>query len=141
MSAALRPGIAPPPSAAVRLSPAHGPRLRLVDDQVAVADVLEDNVVPGAGPVDLLVPDLHRRDVLDEVGGVTANVDLVAQGERRAQADCGNRAMAEVMGHLAQEWCPAVLPYLSLPPGFRFLIAPDYEDVWEDAALLEGESP
>lgn len=44
------------------------------------------------------------------------------------------------LSHL-QEWCPAVLPYLGLPPSFRFLIAPDYEDVWEDAALLERESP
>lgn len=31
---------------------------------------------------------------------------------------------------------PEVLPYLSLPPGYRFLIAPDYEDVWYDASLL-----
>ena len=29
-----------------------------------------------------------------------------------------------------------VLPYLALPPGYRFLIAPGYEDVWYDAALL-----
>jgi hypothetical protein len=37
--------------------------------------------------------------------------------------------------HLA-EWCPAVLPYLGLPPGSRFLIAPNHEDVWEDKSLL-----
>lgn len=37
--------------------------------------------------------------------------------------------------HLA-EWCPEVLPYLALPPGWRFLLAPDYEDVWPDASLL-----
>lgn len=29
-----------------------------------------------------------------------------------------------------------VRPYLELPPGWRFLIAPDYEDVWFDARLL-----
>jgi hypothetical protein len=34
------------------------------------------------------------------------------------------------------EWCPEVLNYLGLPPGWRFLIAPDYEDVWEDRSLL-----
>lgn len=34
------------------------------------------------------------------------------------------------------ELCPAVVPYLCLPPGWRFLIAPDYEDVWEDTVLL-----
>jgi hypothetical protein len=38
-------------------------------------------------------------------------------------------------GHLA-DWCPDVLPYLALPPGWRFLLAPGYEDVWPDANLL-----
>ncbi|MHC6219214.1 immunity protein Imm33 domain-containing protein [Arthrobacter sp. MMS24-S77] len=37
--------------------------------------------------------------------------------------------------HLA-DWCPAVLPYLGLGPGWRFLIAPGYEDVWFDESLL-----
>jgi hypothetical protein len=36
----------------------------------------------------------------------------------------------------AQELCPDVLPYLALPPGWRFLIADGYEDVWFDEALL-----
>jgi hypothetical protein len=34
------------------------------------------------------------------------------------------------------EWCPEILPYLGLPPGWRFLIAPNHEDVWFDASLL-----
>jgi hypothetical protein len=38
--------------------------------------------------------------------------------------------------HLA-EWCPEVLKYLGLPPGWRFLIAGDYEDVWYDESLLD----
>ena len=38
--------------------------------------------------------------------------------------------------HLA-EWCPAALPYLALPPGWRFLVAPGYEDVWPDQSLLQ----
>ena len=37
--------------------------------------------------------------------------------------------------HLADQ-CPEALPYLALPPGWRFLIATDYEDVWEDPSLL-----
>lgn len=37
--------------------------------------------------------------------------------------------------HLS-DWCPQVIPYLSLPPGWRFLIAPSYQDVWYDATLL-----
>jgi hypothetical protein len=34
------------------------------------------------------------------------------------------------------EWCPDVLPYLALPPGWRFLIADGQEDVWQDSSLL-----
>jgi len=40
------------------------------------------------------------------------------------------------VSHLSMS-CPAVVPYLGLPPGWRFLIAPDYEDVWFDASLLD----
>jgi hypothetical protein len=40
--------------------------------------------------------------------------------------------------HLA-EWCPEVLPYLGLAPGWRFLIDQDYEDVWEDTSLPDIE--
>lgn len=36
-----------------------------------------------------------------------------------------------------KEWCPEVIPYLGLPPGWRFLIAPNHEDVWFDAKLLK----
>ena len=39
------------------------------------------------------------------------------------------------IAHLA-DLAPAVLPYLGLAPGWRFLIAPDHEDVWEDDSLL-----
>lgn len=35
-----------------------------------------------------------------------------------------------------QDWCPNVLPYLGLAPGWRILIACDYEDVWFDETLL-----
>ena len=34
------------------------------------------------------------------------------------------------------DWCPAVLRYLGLPPGWRFLIASHHEDVWYDGSLL-----
>jgi hypothetical protein len=39
------------------------------------------------------------------------------------------------VSHLA-EWCPEILPFLGLPPGWRFLIAPNYEDVWFDEKLI-----
>lgn len=40
--------------------------------------------------------------------------------------------------HLVR-WCPEVLRFLALPPGWRFLVAGEYEDVWEDASLLEPD--
>jgi hypothetical protein len=41
--------------------------------------------------------------------------------------------------HLEQ-WAPLVLPYLALGPGWRFLLAPDCEDVWEDLELKQRSS-
>jgi hypothetical protein len=35
------------------------------------------------------------------------------------------------------DWCPDIIKYLGLPPGWRFLTASNYEDVWEDKSLLE----
>jgi hypothetical protein len=32
--------------------------------------------------------------------------------------------------------CPLVMPYLALPPGWRFLLAPGHEDIWYDESLL-----
>lgn len=39
--------------------------------------------------------------------------------------------------HLEQ-WAPLVLPYLGLPPGWRFLVTEAYEDVWEDPKLSQA---
>jgi hypothetical protein len=36
------------------------------------------------------------------------------------------------------ELCPSVVPFLALPPGWRFQIAPGYEDVWRDDTLLDA---
>jgi hypothetical protein len=38
--------------------------------------------------------------------------------------------------HLVER-CPQIKKHLRLPPGSRFLIAPGYEDVWFDPALLD----
>lgn len=42
--------------------------------------------------------------------------------------------------HIAHldEVCPGIKKYLGLAPGWRFLIAPDYEDVWFDSSLLSN---
>jgi hypothetical protein len=37
--------------------------------------------------------------------------------------------------HLS-EYCPAILEYLGLPPGWRVLLAPNQTDVWFDDGLL-----
>lgn len=34
------------------------------------------------------------------------------------------------------DWCPEAVRFLGLPPGWRFLVAGEYEDAWEDPALL-----
>jgi hypothetical protein len=41
------------------------------------------------------------------------------------------------VAHLA-DVCPRVVPYLALPPGWRFLLGTgEHVDVWHDAALLD----
>jgi len=40
--------------------------------------------------------------------------------------------------HLA-EWCPMAIPYLLLPPGWRFQVAPNHEDVWFDSEVQIDE--
>jgi hypothetical protein len=38
--------------------------------------------------------------------------------------------------HLS-DLCPAIIPYLALAPGWRILLADNYEDVWRDDSLLK----
>ncbi|MCA1369170.1 hypothetical protein I6F15_17415 [Bradyrhizobium sp. BRP14] len=38
--------------------------------------------------------------------------------------------------HHLPGWCPEVQKFLALPPGWRFLLSEDYEDVWYDESLL-----
>lgn len=40
------------------------------------------------------------------------------------------------VSHL-KDWCPALLVYLGLAPGWRFLIADGWQDVWYDSSLLD----
>lgn len=35
------------------------------------------------------------------------------------------------------DWSQAVLPFLALPAGYRFLVAESYVDVWFDPSLLD----
>lgn len=38
--------------------------------------------------------------------------------------------------HFVERW-PRFAHLLDLPPGSRFLVTPDYEDVWDDPLLLD----
>ncbi len=38
-----------------------------------------------------------------------------------------------------ETWTPLALKFLGLPPGWRFLVTPDYENVWYDESLWETE--
>ena len=40
-------------------------------------------------------------------------------------------------GEHLRDRCPAVLPFLGLAPGWRFLLPPGHEDVWLDSTLIE----
>lgn len=40
------------------------------------------------------------------------------------------------VAHISQ-YCPEIVPYLSLPPGWCVLLAPGYEDAWFDEGLLD----
>lgn len=42
------------------------------------------------------------------------------------------------VSHLTN-WCMDVIPFLLLPPGWRFLTDGDYFDVWYDPQLLKPE--
>ena len=35
------------------------------------------------------------------------------------------------------KYCPQILPYLALAPGWRVLLTADHEDVWFDQTCLE----
>lgn len=39
------------------------------------------------------------------------------------------------VSHL-EGWCHQIIRFLGLPPGWRFLVAPNHEDVWFDPSLL-----
>jgi hypothetical protein len=42
------------------------------------------------------------------------------------------------VSHLA-EYCPSLLPYIGLAPGWRVVLASGHEDVWYDQSLLKTE--
>jgi hypothetical protein len=66
--------------------------------------------------------------------GDTTGWYIWAGGEPSTDPDFFEPLHVEHLG----EWCDPVLPFLQLPPGYRFQIAPGHEDVWADRTLLDG---
>lgn len=40
--------------------------------------------------------------------------------------------------HHLKDIVPSIVRYLALPPGWRFLFDPEYEDVWFDQTLIDN---
>lgn len=91
----------------------------LLDDTAGVAR----NVGAGVLPLNGL---RHRR-------GTTSGWFIWA-GDDLSDAD--DFFVPTHVRHLVDR-CPEILPMLGLGEGWRFLIAPDHEDVWFDPALLD----
>jgi len=90
------------------------------EQKVGIARNVRDDLVPVNG--------LRHRPA-----GDTSGWDIWAGEELSDDPDFFVPVHIE---HLA-EWCPAAIPYLALPAGWRFLVAPGYHDVWADDALLQ----
>jgi hypothetical protein len=91
----------------------------LKDEKVGIAE----NVRTGLSPINGL-----RHTPTGEMTGwyIWAGVEL---------SDSPDFFVPLHVEHL-DEWCPEVKKYLGLAPGWRFLIADEYEDVWFDESLL-----
>lgn len=86
---------------------------------------LADNVQPDTWPVNGLRHGL----------GSTSGWFIWASEEMSDDPDFFKPTHAS---HLIER-CPEAMAYLGLAPSFRFLIAPDYEDVWIDLDLLNHD--
>lgn len=98
--------------------------------------------------VECLPPELDQKVgiALDSLGNVPLNAVrlnpengtcgwYIYGGEYSDDADFYQSLHVAHLG----DYCPSILPYLALPPGWRVLLAPDYEDVWFDCELLKTE--
>jgi hypothetical protein len=98
-------------------------RADFVDTPADAIVGVADNVVTGAYPLNGL---RHAR-------GTTSGWFIWAGDDLGDDADFFKPLHA---GHLAAR-CPEALKWLGLGEGWRFLTAPDHEDVWFDRALLD----
>ena len=87
--------------------------------KVGIARNVKDGVLP-----------IHGLRIPPDAG--TTGWFIWAGGEASEAEDFFSPLHVE---HLS-EWCPAVIKLLGLPPGWRFLLAEDHEDVWYDEHLV-----
>ena len=79
---------------------------------------------------------------VDHVPGARDDALLVGAEERERPAvgdadDPEDRSATKAPGIQISELLPPVLPYLALPPGWRFVLAENHQDVWYDPELLQ----
>lgn len=89
------------------------------------------SMVAVARNVDKSIPPLNGMRHLPEG---TLNGWFVWTGEDFS--DDANYFQPIHVEHMPEQF-PEVLPFLALPPGWRFLLAPGHVDVWFDPKLLE----
>jgi hypothetical protein len=73
------------------------------------------------------------------IHGLRHSPDARTSGWYCWTGDLSNHPDFFVPLHQAQfvDRVPELADYLDLPPGSRFLVAPDYVDVWDERTLLE----
>jgi hypothetical protein len=93
-----------------------------------VQDGLKVGIAANVRGTDLRINGLRHRPEGDTTGWYIWAGDVLSEAE--------DFFMPLHVAHM-EEWCPEVLKYHALPPGWRFSAARDHEDVWFDASLLD----
>ena len=100
----------------------HGADFVLVEPEQKIG--IARNVRDGAFPINGL---RHRP-----AGDTTGWYIWAGEGDPSDNPDF----FVPLHAHHLSEWCPNAVKFLGLPPGWRFLLGNNYEDVWEDPSLL-----
>ena len=102
---------------------------RFGTDYVPVEEGLKVGIAGNVRGTDQRINGLRHRPEGDTTGWYIWAGDVLS--------DADDFFLPLHVAHL-EEWCPQILKYLALPPGWRFLAVKDCEDVWFDASLLDS---
>jgi hypothetical protein len=98
-------------------------------------------------PFDPPLPSLKIGIALSSLSALPLNaLRHVPSGDTCGWFIWGGEAMSQAsdffaplhVSHLA-EYCPSLVPYLALAPGWRVLLAPGQNEVWFDRSLLAND--